>query len=212
MPRQPASKPNTREHILHTAEQLLARKGIDAVSLNEINKAAGQKNTSALHYHFGNKAGLLQAIVYRQYAEIEVSLQQAMDELLSRGDYSLQELLVTVVTPFVDQLESERGINYVLIVAQLLNKSADLLVKGHPQQQDKARLRAFDLFDQLGHNLPEPVKRTRLILLSSLLFHSLASYAQFADSGEPNPLGSREAFINNLIDVMAAMVMAPVSH
>ena len=33
------------------------------MSLNEITVAAGQKNRNALQYHFGNREGLLQAII-----------------------------------------------------------------------------------------------------------------------------------------------------
>ena len=55
------NKQNRRQLLLQTAEALFARKGIDAVSLNEINKAARQRNTSAMHYHFGSKEGLVQA-------------------------------------------------------------------------------------------------------------------------------------------------------
>ena len=40
-----------------------AERSIDSVSLNEITVAAGQKNRNALQYHFGNRDGLLQAII-----------------------------------------------------------------------------------------------------------------------------------------------------
>ena len=52
----------SRLKILETAEQLYALRGIDAVSIREINKAAGQRNGSAVQYHFRNRDGLLDAI------------------------------------------------------------------------------------------------------------------------------------------------------
>ena len=48
--------------LIETAERLFAEKGIDNVSLREINRAAGQKNVAALHYHFGTRESLLEAI------------------------------------------------------------------------------------------------------------------------------------------------------
>jgi len=36
-------------------------RGIDGVSLRELNQAAGQKNVSGLQYHFGHKGCLLAA-------------------------------------------------------------------------------------------------------------------------------------------------------
>ncbi len=201
---------STREKILLTAESLFATKGIDAVSLNEINKAAGQKNTSSLHYHFGSKQGLIEAIVYTNYEEIEDKLQLAMDALEASGSFVIEDLVIAATSPFIDKLETERGINYLIIVTQLLNKSADMLVNGHPSQKDQARLRVFSLYDQLISDISDDVKMTRIILFSSLLFHSLASYAQFQKNAEANPLGDKNHFVGNLLEVLYAMITAPV--
>ena len=51
----------TRDRILRAAEVLLADQGIDGVSLREINRAAGQSNTAAVQYYFGDRDGLLTA-------------------------------------------------------------------------------------------------------------------------------------------------------
>lgn len=211
MPRPVASteKLSTREIILRTAESLFAANGIDAVSLNEINKAAGQKNTSSLHYHFGSKEELIEAIVYFHYEEIEEKLQAAINALESQGTFGLRELVEKTIAPFVDKLDSERGVNYLLIVTQLLIKSADMLVVGHPAQKDKARLQMFGLFDQIAGDMPGDVKVARLIMFSSLLFHSLASFAQFEKSGNPNPLGDKAFFVQNLTVMLTAMIGAP---
>ncbi len=207
----PKNKLSTHEVILRTAESLFANKGIDAVSLNEINKAAGQKNTSSLHYHFGSKEGLIQAIVYTHYEEIEHKLQKGLDELEAGGSFSTRDLVLTAISPFIDKLESERGVNYLRIVTQLLNKSADMLIVGHPEQEDKARLRVFSLFDQVIGEMPDEIKIARIVLFSSLLFHSLASFAQFEQSAQPNPLGDKAFFVDNLRDMLLAMMTAPVS-
>lgn len=204
-----AEKLSTRELILRTAESLFAHRGIDAVSLNEINKAAGQKNTSSLHYHFGSKEELIEAIVYCHYEEIEVKLQDSLDALEAKGPFGYSELIANTVQPFVDKLDSERGVNYLLIVTQLLIKSADMLVLGHPAQKDKARLRLFAMFEQIAADMPAEIKMARLILFSSLLFHSLASFAQFEKSGQANPLGDKVFFVDNLTRVLTAMISAP---
>ena len=48
---------DTRERLLLTAEKLLGERGINGVSLREITREAGQRNASALHYHFGSRDG-----------------------------------------------------------------------------------------------------------------------------------------------------------
>ena len=54
---------NARDKILETAERLYALHGIDGVSIRQINSEAGQKNGSAVHYHFGSRDGLIDAIL-----------------------------------------------------------------------------------------------------------------------------------------------------
>jgi AcrR family transcriptional regulator len=61
--RRPAeSLPPTALKILETAKKILAREGLGGMTLDAIAKAAGV-NKAATHYHFGNKAGLIEAIV-----------------------------------------------------------------------------------------------------------------------------------------------------
>ena len=52
----------TRKKIIAVAEKLFAECGVDGVSLNEVTRASGQRNKSALTYHFGSKEGLMLAM------------------------------------------------------------------------------------------------------------------------------------------------------
>jgi AcrR family transcriptional regulator len=54
----------TRDKLLRAALHLFARQGLD-VPLRDINELAGQRNASALHYHFGGRPELLTAIIDR---------------------------------------------------------------------------------------------------------------------------------------------------
>ena len=49
--------------ILCCAEQLIAEHGLEGVSTRMISRASGQKNNSALQYHFKNREGLIEAIL-----------------------------------------------------------------------------------------------------------------------------------------------------
>ena len=48
-----------RDALRRSAEQLFAAHGVDGVSLRQITREAGQRNTTALQYHFGSRDGLL---------------------------------------------------------------------------------------------------------------------------------------------------------
>jgi AcrR family transcriptional regulator len=50
---------DTRDRLITAAEELFAANGIEAVSLREIVRASGARNTAALQYHFGDRAGLV---------------------------------------------------------------------------------------------------------------------------------------------------------
>ena len=62
---------DTRERLLTTAQQLFAREGIYQVQLKRIVERAGQRNASALHYHFGDRDGLLHEIIVRHDDRIQ---------------------------------------------------------------------------------------------------------------------------------------------
>ena len=56
-------KGETRQRLLLTALHLYAEEGLDAVSLRRISADAGSRNSAAMHYHFSNKLGVIQALV-----------------------------------------------------------------------------------------------------------------------------------------------------
>src|SRR5271156_3483901 len=68
-PRREAS--DVPAQLLDAAEGLFAERGIEAVSLREIAAEAGQKNNSAVIYHFGDKRGLLDALIADRVHKVE---------------------------------------------------------------------------------------------------------------------------------------------
>jgi AcrR family transcriptional regulator len=55
----------TKEKILDTAERLIGEQGYAATSLRHVIAEAGV-NLAAVHYHFGSKEELLDAVVVRK--------------------------------------------------------------------------------------------------------------------------------------------------
>ena len=53
----------TREQLIDAATRAFAEHGVDAASLVEITRRAGQRNRGAVHYHFGGRDGLLVAVL-----------------------------------------------------------------------------------------------------------------------------------------------------
>ena len=63
----------TRQRLLLTALRLYAQEGLHAVSLRRISAAAGSKNSAAMHYHFSNKLGVIEALLEMIAKEVNES-------------------------------------------------------------------------------------------------------------------------------------------
>ena len=59
----------TKERILDAAEKLFVDNGFSATSLRAIIKEA-DVNTAAVHYHFGSKEGLVEAVFARRMGDL----------------------------------------------------------------------------------------------------------------------------------------------
>ena len=94
----PAAAPraSTRDRIIDVAEQLFAERGIDAVSVRDIIAAAGA-NTAAIHYHFGSKQGLVEAILAQRAADVTARRERQLVALEARGDLDLRSVVVALV-------------------------------------------------------------------------------------------------------------------
>ncbi len=54
---------STKQRLIETGEHLFGAFGFERISLKEVAEAAGQRNRSAVQYHFGSKHGFVSAIL-----------------------------------------------------------------------------------------------------------------------------------------------------
>jgi AcrR family transcriptional regulator len=73
---------STRERLLDAAEELFALHGIQGTSLRALTRRA-EVNLAAVHYHFGSKDGLLDAVVGRRAETLNAQRQQDLDRLMT---------------------------------------------------------------------------------------------------------------------------------
>ena len=132
---------DTRERILDAAERLYAAKGLDGVSLREIGEAAGQRNTAAVHYHFGGRDGLVEALFERRFASIDARRGALLAELDAEGrGNELGALVRVLVEPFTEGMDGDGGF-WVRFVARL-HEDARYNPFGMPGAGDEDRGRA----------------------------------------------------------------------
>jgi AcrR family transcriptional regulator len=110
----------TRERLLDTAERLWGERGVEGVSLREIRLAAGQRNSSALQFHFGDRSGMLLALSQRHVPRVAALQEELYAAIVAQGrDGQVAGLTEVMVRPNADYLRrgpSERA--WVKIAAQ----------------------------------------------------------------------------------------------
>ena len=72
---------STKDRLLDAAQRLFARDGVHGARIRDINALAGQRNPSALHYHFGSREALLEAILARYQRDVDINVAAALDRL-----------------------------------------------------------------------------------------------------------------------------------
>ncbi|MEV0230670.1 TetR/AcrR family transcriptional regulator [Nonomuraea sp. NPDC050786] len=91
-----------RDKLMHTAEQLYAEHGFANVSIRMISEAAGQRNKSAVQYHFSTRDELIQAILARHAAAIDEHRIPMVAALEASGEVSLREWIACILTPHIE--------------------------------------------------------------------------------------------------------------
>jgi AcrR family transcriptional regulator len=203
----------TREQIINAAELLFAERGLLAVSLREINVAAGQRNTAALHYHFNGRAGVVSAIAAKHLPRIDARQHDLLVKLVESGeDEDLRSLVDAVLRPQVEYLElgpSERA--WVKIAASWVARPAvtnsDMNSAGTTTGRDLRR-RWIQL---LRRDMPTLLARERVLMTYTAALHGLADRARSLDSDTDRASVPAAAFAANLCDMVCGALTAPVS-
>jgi AcrR family transcriptional regulator len=100
---------DVREALLEVAGQLFSERGVNEVSLRELGRAAGV-TPAMVHYYFGDKQGLYEALLERALSRVLVRVR----EIVAADGEGIDEIadLLRVV---VGQLSSERWIPSLII-------------------------------------------------------------------------------------------------
>ncbi len=202
---------DTRERLLTTAQRLFAREGIYQVPLKRIVERAGQRNASALHYHFGGRDGLLHAIIVRHDDRIQRERHQMLTDLERDGrSDDLRALVIALVEPFSHELDSRDGREYLQIVSQLsmLFDFWDIDLPTGPTETQ----RMFRSMDQCLPHLAPALRHERITTLLGLVTEALAMRARLLDGSQLVPPAlAHDDFVANLVDMAVGALAAPTT-
>lgn len=109
----------TIDELLNVAERLFAERGIENVALTQIVAASGQRNRSALHYHFGSRGGVLTAVLNRRLGPINNRREEMLDALPARAT-ALEIVRATIIPLGLVDVDEPWGADYLSILAQVI--------------------------------------------------------------------------------------------
>ena len=196
---------STRDALLEQGALLFARHGVDGVTARQLHEAIGARNESALHYHFGDRAGLALEIVRAHLAAVEAGRAPLVAAIVADDRArDLPALVHALAAPMAEDLGSPLGRAHLRLVARLSHPS---LAYGPPfRLVDAPSGRAVVrwLWDALD-SLPPPIRLERLVALRWQLISLFGLRAQLADEAHGEPAVSPpDLFLGNLIDVLVA--------
>jgi len=111
---------DTKEKILDTAERLIGEQGYSATSLRHIIAQAGV-NLAAVHYHFGSKEDLLDAVVARKAVPVNdarVAWLERVEAEAGNGPLEVEKVLESFFLPTVEVAIRNPG--FVRLMGQML--------------------------------------------------------------------------------------------
>src|SRR6478736_2934348 len=142
----------SRESLLDAAEDLFAEQGVLGTSIRSVNKAAGL-GPAAVHYHFGSREALLDAVVLRQGSVVLTRTIELADELLTAKRKptvrAIVQIPATVYTELLNR-DRARGISWLRVIGQLsLNHDAHFVELSEP-----ATLKMIALLQRVYPDVP----------------------------------------------------------
>lgn len=198
---------DTRAALIRAAERLFAEKGLGAVSVRDITRAAGARNESALHYHFGGMEALIREVFEHRYREIEKARHVLLAEIdaAKKGD-DLEALLRAAIGPLFEACKDADGRLYARFCVQLVSDPRFDLIG---LVQDTAMSSVLALGERLRVCLGDVPPRILVIRLRRLFTFALlltADYAREIEAGTAPPLRSA---IGEAVASLAGFMKAP---
>jgi AcrR family transcriptional regulator len=113
---------DTKDKILDTAERLIGERGYAATSLRQIIAEAGV-NLAAVHYHYGSKEDLLDAVVLRKVTpvnEARLARLERVEAEAGTGLLDVEKVLESFLIPTVEVASRNPG--FVRLMGQMLSE------------------------------------------------------------------------------------------
>jgi len=196
-----ATTPDAREQLILAAERLIAEGGAN-VSLRAVAAGAGQRNNSAIAYHFGSRDGLIEAIVTHRLDRMEAERMELLAgyEQAEPAD-RVRDLVTVLVRPMFRSPYRHGSTHYARFLEKVRDHPAVVQAPLLSERSPATRIVTARLDRALG-GLPVSVRRQRLTAAATVMF------ALIADAERRDQLGS-PAIEEGVVDMLVGLLTAP---
>jgi AcrR family transcriptional regulator len=183
----------TKQRLVDAAERLFAEQGVENVKLVDVSREAGQKNRNAAQYHFGDRAGLINAVLDKHTGVIANQRREMLDLLERTPHPSMRKMVEALVLPVVDHVKSDpNGLTYLMVNRQLISASGHMALSWQRVNDLPDVLRLQRLMKEAMAAHHKDAMRAKMILVQCMLFNGLANFYDLY------PKGPRKVFIDTL--------------
>jgi AcrR family transcriptional regulator len=180
---------DTREMLLVTAMRLFAEHGLDRISLKTISDAVGNRNKSAVGYHFENKQGLIHAVLRRLESDLAPQMSSritACERELDRGTkLALADVVVGLLEPvLLLYATTAYGRDAIRVLARMMHDPVEDIPPDLRKQCNVLTERAVAVLHRI---LPEkPLREMQLHVHHTIMaaVNGLAMQQRFIERGE----------------------------
>ena len=204
LPQVPAT---ARTRLLETAERLIGERGFE-VSLREIAAAAGQRNNSAVHYHFGGRDELIESIVELRQQPMESQRLELYADLDSARRTNIHSLVTVLISPMFETPYDAGATHYARFLEKIRDHPTFSSASFQGQHWPATRM-LVGRIAQAMDELPAALVEARLRSMMTAMFALLADAERRFEADGRKPAVPDASPI---VDMLVGMLTAPQSR
>jgi AcrR family transcriptional regulator len=186
---------------------LIGERGIE-VSLREIAAAAGQRNNSAVHYHFGGRDELIESVVDLRQQPMESQRLELYADLDADRRDDIHALVTVLITPMFEMPYNAGATHYARFLEKIRDHPTFSSSSFQSQHWPATRMLVGRIAQAMG-TLPPALVEARLRSMMTAMFALLADAERRFEAAGRKPAVADAAPV---ADMLVGMLTAPQSQ
>src|ERR1700752_31897 len=190
------------------------RHGVDAVTIQQIVDAAGQRNNAALYYHFRTKEELIRQMVVDGAKVLDARRREMLADREKRGGpANIREVMLILIMPVIELGEDERWRGYIRFTSHLQASDPKVLRDALNNRWNSGYVECFNHLKRMLP-LPAAIVEQRLSILTIYANAVLSAHeaALESRSTKSSRLWGQPFTTENILDMLEAAVASAPSE